>query len=242
EYSSTWNKEVIYRLFDVEQARCILNIPLAGRGTSNMLVWQHDASGEYSVKSGYKSLLTDYKRNKLVNKGLNFELHEIVGFIQSYVQDSSLCKTKGLSPFMQRNVLWRPPKSGVIKLNFDASFMSNTNFSISAVLARDSDGQIMGACTYPLLDVADAFMAEARACERALYFALDMGFRKHILFLAGSFKEVTYPFVPREANKAAHELAMDGRNRQFPCFWVEEAPLSVIDVVESDRYEWFHRR
>ncbi|MBA0848268.1 hypothetical protein Goshw_030386, partial [Gossypium schwendimanii] len=206
-----------------------------------------------------------------VNKGLNFELHEIVGFIQSYVQDSSLCKTKGLSPFMQRNVLWRPPKSGVIKLNFDASFMSNTNFSISAVLARDSDGQIMGACTYPLLDVADAFMAEARACERALYFALDMGFRKvvlegdsltvikklnlnivdrsvlspisqHILFLAGSFKEVTYPFVPREANKAAHELAMDGRNRQFPCFWVEEAPLSVIDVVESDRYEWFHRR
>ncbi|MBA0730229.1 hypothetical protein Golax_023241 [Gossypium laxum] len=171
---------------------------------------------------------------------------------------------------MQRNVLWRPPKPGVIKLNFDASFTSNTNFSISAVLARDSDGQIMGACTYPLLDVADAFMAEARACERALYFALDMGFRKvvlegdsltikilnsnivdrsvlspisqHIRFLAGSFEEVTYLFIPREANKAAHELAMDGQNQQFPCFWVEEAPLSVIDAVESDRYEWFHCR
>ncbi|MBA0756894.1 hypothetical protein Gotri_020033 [Gossypium trilobum] len=82
---------------------------------------------------------------------------------------------------MQMNVLWRPPKSGVIKLNFDASFASNANFSISAVLARDSDGQIMGACTYPLLDAADAFMAETRACERALYFALDMGFRKVVL-------------------------------------------------------------
>ncbi|MBA0770548.1 hypothetical protein Gotri_019170 [Gossypium trilobum] len=111
---------------------------------------------------------------------------------------------------MQRNVLWRPPKSGVIKLNFDASFASNTNFSISAVLANDLEGQIMGACTYPLLDVADAFVAEAKACERALYFALAMGFRKHIRFLAGFFKEVTYLFVPREANKATQELAMDG--------------------------------
>ncbi|MBA0756895.1 hypothetical protein Gotri_020033 [Gossypium trilobum] len=122
-----------------------------------------------------------YKRNKLVNEGLKFELHEIVGFIQSYVQYSSFCKIKGFSPIMQMNVLWRPPKSGVIKLNFDASFASNANFSISAVLARDSDGQIMGACTYPLLDAADAFMAETRACERALYFALDMGFRKVVL-------------------------------------------------------------
>ncbi|MBA0605480.1 hypothetical protein Godav_018050 [Gossypium davidsonii] len=159
-----------------------------------------------------------YKRNKLVNEGLKFEFHEIVGFIQSYVQDSSFYKTKCLSPAMKKNVLWRPPKPGVIKINFDASFTSNTNFSISVVLARDSEGQIMGACTYPLLDVADAFVAEARACERALYFALDMGFRKHIQFLAGSFEEVTYLFVPRETNKVAYELAMVGRNRKLPCF------------------------
>ncbi|PPE01440.1 hypothetical protein GOBAR_DD01549 [Gossypium barbadense] len=133
--------------------RWILNIPLVGRGSSDMVVWRHDTSGEYSVKSGY----------------------------------------------------------------------------------RDFEGQIMGACTYPLLDVADAFVAEARACERALYFALDIGFRKVIL------EDVTYIFVPREANKAAHELAMVGRNQKLPCFWVEEAPSSVIEVVESDRYEWFHR-
>ncbi|MBA0640397.1 hypothetical protein Goklo_023339 [Gossypium klotzschianum] len=158
-----------------------------------------------------------YKRNKLVNEGLKFEFHEIVGFIQSYVQDSSFYKTKCLSPAMKKNVLWRPPKPGVIKLNFDASFTSNTNFSISVVLARDSEGQIMGACTYPLLDVADAFVAEARACERALYFALDMGFRKVVLE-AGSFEEVTYLFVPRETNKVAYELAMVGRNRKLPCF------------------------
>lgn len=82
---------------------------------------------------------------------------------------------------MKRNVGWRPPKTGIIKLNFDASFTSSTNFSISAVIARDSARLIMGTCTYPLVDIADAFVAEARACERAFYFALDMGFRKVVL-------------------------------------------------------------
>ncbi|XP_012448836.1 uncharacterized protein LOC105772032 [Gossypium raimondii] len=303
--SDTWKKEVIYRLFDDKQARCILNIPLAGSGSSDMLVWWHDASGEYSVKSGYRSLLTNVIQ-QTVTTGHTIENYKniftsiwdlqipakmkihlwslfknyvphFLNLVQrrlhvdsSYVQDSSFYKTKGLSRVTKRNVLWRPPKSGVIKLNFDASFASNTNFFISAVLARDSVGQIMGACSYPLLDVANTFVAEARACEKALCFALDMGFRKvvlegdslkvikklnsnivdrfvlspisqHIQVLAGSFEEVTYLFVPREANKAAHELAMVGRNRKLPCFWVEEAPLSVIEAVESDRYEWFHR-
>ncbi|MBA0692896.1 hypothetical protein Goari_010419 [Gossypium aridum] len=128
----------------------------------------------------------------------------------------------------------------------------------------------MGASSYPLVDVADAFVAEARACERALHFALDMGFRKvvlegdsltvikklnsivadrsvlspisqHIRVLAGVFEEVTYNFVPREANKAAHELAMVGRNLKLPYFWVEEAPSSVVEVAELDHQEWFHQ-
>ncbi|XP_052487946.1 uncharacterized protein LOC128041686 [Gossypium raimondii] len=122
-----------------------------------------------------------YRRNKFVNEGLKYEFHELVGFVQSYGQDLSFAKAKDLTTGMQRNGLWRPPKPGIIKLNFDASFENNSNFSISAVLARDSEGLIMGACTYPIVDVADAFVAEARACERALYFAWDMGFRKVVV-------------------------------------------------------------
>ncbi|MBA0575815.1 hypothetical protein Golob_024987, partial [Gossypium lobatum] len=115
----------------------------------------------------------------------------------------------------------------------------NSNFSISAVLARDSEGLIIGACTYPLEDVADAFVAEARACERALYFARDMDFRKVVL--EGDLLTVTYNFVPREVNRAAHKLAMVGRNQKLPCFWVEEAPLLVVEVAELDRHEWYRR-
>ncbi|PPD92765.1 hypothetical protein GOBAR_DD10294 [Gossypium barbadense] len=328
EESHTWKKEVIYQLFDADQARCIINIPVAGRGFSNLLVWKHDATGEYSVKSEYRILVTNmnqliatknysklftsiwdisiptkikihlwrllkdyvphygnlvkrrlrvesvcplcmsepedshhilwycsilrqlwvqlkiavnfdiftsdrktnfvsaflamdnnfkklsaislwalwYKRNKMVNEGLKFELHELVGFVQSYDQDLRFTIAKDLT---------------------------------TAVLARDFEGLVMGACTVSNDDIADAFVAEARACERALYFARDMGFRKvvlegdsitvikklktnaidrsilspisqHIRVSTEGFEEVTYNFVPREVNKAAHALAMGG--------------------------------
>ncbi|KAK5825614.1 hypothetical protein PVK06_020470 [Gossypium arboreum] len=57
--------------------------------------------------------------------------------------------------------LWRPPKT--------------------AVLARNSDGHCLGAYTYPLDDVIDAFIAEARACERAMVFATEIGFKSVLL-------------------------------------------------------------
>lgn len=96
--------------------------------------------------------------------------------------------------------LWRPPDEGVIKLNFDASFQKEAKIATTVVLARDSTGPILGAETYLFEDVVDAFVAEARACERALIYATEMGFR--------------CLFVPRIVNRAAHTLALEGRRRQ----------------------------
>ncbi|MBA0693033.1 hypothetical protein Goari_010547, partial [Gossypium aridum] len=113
----------------------------------------------------------------------------------------------------------------------------------------------MSACTYPYKGVGNIFVAEAKACERALLFAIEIGFRKIILegdslsiikkfkseedrlilrpisqsiqLLEGHLMEITYHFVPREANKAAHNLEMEGRWHQTPCFWVDDASDSV---------------
>ncbi|KAH1108206.1 hypothetical protein J1N35_011974 [Gossypium stocksii] len=63
---------------------------------------------------------------------------------------------------------------------------------------------------------------------------------QNIRFLERYFDKVTYQFVPRDANKATHALAMDGRHRQTPCYWVEEAHFSVAVLVEMDRSAWFH--
>ncbi|MBA0635806.1 hypothetical protein Godav_024998, partial [Gossypium davidsonii] len=105
--------------------------------------------------------------------------------------------------------LWRPPDYGIIKLNFDASFIQGKKLATIAVLARDYRGEVVGADTCLFEEVGDAFVAEARACERALLFATMIGFRWLILF----FDEVTYNFVPRTINGAAHTLGLEGRRR-----------------------------
>ncbi|KAH1032566.1 hypothetical protein J1N35_044740 [Gossypium stocksii] len=208
-----------------------------------------------------------FKRNKLVNEGLNFKMHELMGFIKNYAQDC--CSNKNVVSFLTvpKIISWYPPTDRATKLNFDASFLCNTNEAIVAVLARDAEGQVMGACTYPLREIADAFIAEARTCERALYFARDMGFSniilegdsltifkkvkstnedrsilrpitKNIRFLERFFKNIEYRFVPREVNRAVYALAVDGRRRDYPCCWVEEVPDPVAKLVELDRNTW----
>lgn len=120
-------------------------------------------------------------RNKVVYEGLKFSQQDLVGFVQGYAFELSLPKVPVASPLSNASTLWQPPTSGFTKLNFDASFQEDSNTSTVAVLARNDMGLILGACTYPYTDVADAFVAEARACERALLFAIDMGFRLVIL-------------------------------------------------------------
>lgn len=68
------------------------------------------------------------------------------------------------------------PDIGIIKLNFDTSFQSDSRTSNATVLARNSEDEIIRACTYLFEDVVDGFVAKVRACERAMIFASKMGF------------------------------------------------------------------
>ncbi|MFQ6623120.1 hypothetical protein Gotur_002411, partial [Gossypium turneri] len=153
--------------------------------------------------------------------------------------------------------IWRPPDSDIIKLNFDASYLPEKKLTITAVLARDSRGKVLGADTYLFEDVGDAFVAEARACERALLFARMLGFWRlivegdsltviksimkkeedrsalrpitlHIQCLQQLFEEVTYIYVPRAINRAAHVLGMEGWRRGVCENWIAGIPDSAL--------------
>lgn len=85
-------------------------------------------------------------------------------------------------------------------------------------------------CTYLFEDVVDAFVVEARVCERAMIFASEMGFLRlllegdslsvikklktkgedklilrlimhHIRTIENNFEEASYLFVPRTVNR-----------------------------------------
>lgn len=52
--SRTWNKELIERTFSPLDARAIHHTPISLVGVLDRLVWHHDKSGNYLVKSGYR--------------------------------------------------------------------------------------------------------------------------------------------------------------------------------------------
>ncbi|KAH1074143.1 hypothetical protein J1N35_026471 [Gossypium stocksii] len=115
-----------------------------------------------------------YRRNKLIHEGINFSLQELLGFIQGYRHEINLCQEKIEVACVSRlNEVWRPPDLGFIKLNFDATFQSESKTSSIAVLARDCEREVVGAETYLFTDVVDVFVAEARVCERTLPYLYD---------------------------------------------------------------------
>ncbi|KAL4387252.1 hypothetical protein GQ457_09G002290 [Hibiscus cannabinus] len=57
--TKTWKLNVLNDLFDEEQVSKICTIPLSKLGMRDEIIWRHDASGSYTVKSGYRLLHED---------------------------------------------------------------------------------------------------------------------------------------------------------------------------------------
>ncbi|TYH49450.1 hypothetical protein ES332_D10G137500v1 [Gossypium tomentosum] len=52
------------------------------------------------------------------------------------------------------------------------------------------------------------------------------------------FEEISYHFIPKDANKVAHVLAKEGRWYRAPCFWVEETPNPVEKMTIVNWNNW----
>ncbi|KAA3465127.1 Ribonuclease H-like superfamily protein [Gossypium australe] len=57
--TSTWKHNIIRSLFGEEQLKRILAIPLVHSRPQDVLIWRRDNSGNYTVKNGYKWIITD---------------------------------------------------------------------------------------------------------------------------------------------------------------------------------------
>ncbi|KAK5811005.1 hypothetical protein PVK06_026322 [Gossypium arboreum] len=205
-----------------------------------------------------------FNRNKIYHKGFRESVHGIIAFIRAYHAEISSMRQASRHANEVEKDIWTPPKDDTIKINFDASFNQHTGRSVSRILVRNKDGLIMAACTFPWENVPDPVMAEARACLQAVTMAKEMGFQdvvvegdaltvirklkssdddlsnirsliREIKGRACRFKSLSLEYILREANHAAHGMARVGRQYESPQYWIKEAPIAVVKLIDRER-------
>ncbi|KAK5793159.1 hypothetical protein PVK06_034297 [Gossypium arboreum] len=159
---NTWNKELVLNIVNAATAVRIFSIPISRGGSEDMMrIW---ASLNITILS--IEALTCCK-NRFANT-----------FSAAEEQQKHFITLSIWGLWYRRNKLLHED-AGVIKLNFDAAFQSEARLAIivvlardseGEVLARDSEGEIVGAETYLFEDVVDAFVAEARVCQKGITF------------------------------------------------------------------------
>ncbi|XP_074328418.1 uncharacterized protein LOC141666327 [Apium graveolens] len=65
-----WDRDLIHDLFNDEDARRILKIPLSMRYEDDLWFWTEDEKGKYTIKSGYRLLCRTFNQNMV--RGSNF--------------------------------------------------------------------------------------------------------------------------------------------------------------------------
>ncbi|KAL1105850.1 hypothetical protein V6Z11_D04G161400 [Gossypium hirsutum] len=73
EEDSTCNRELTHNLVDDDTVNRIFAIPISESRPEDMLVWKYEGSGEYTVRSGCRVLITDYLQSNLHMSSTNEE-------------------------------------------------------------------------------------------------------------------------------------------------------------------------
>ncbi|KAK9020495.1 hypothetical protein V6N11_010518 [Hibiscus sabdariffa] len=202
-----------------------------------------------------------YSRNKLIHEGIKPTIEKSTSFIVAFIHEQDNLDRVLDGPGASCESFWQAPPELVVKFNFDSAFSLRTG--TTGVVGQNNLGFLMASCSIQHENVADAFMAEALACRQAVWFAKELGFSRVIIegdsltvikklnsgavdrslicpivhdikVLSKDFSSISFCFVRRGANKAAHALAHECRSFSGPCYWVEEAPATTMVECELD--------
>jgi ribonuclease HI len=100
-----------------------------------------------------------------------------------------------------KKVHWCPPPDGVIKVNFDAAFKTETYQGASGVVLRNAQGQFVAAKCKQHGSIPDALTAEAYAYHDAALLIKDLGLTKVIVEM--DCQELVALWNSRTSNRCA---------------------------------------
>ncbi|OMO59710.1 reverse transcriptase [Corchorus capsularis] len=184
-------------------------------------------------------------------------------FAFSYFKEFSRCRKAAAIQMPFTSPCWKPPATNFIKVNFDGAFDSTRQIGAYGLIARNSDGLVLGACSGNILNVSDAFVAESFAAVRALSWSREMGFSavviegdalsiirkinslsldfspvgayvKEAKSLKVLFSSCVVQHIGRNGNSVAHDLAKHGLLLDDEIVWMEDVPPWLHDSLKTD--------
>ncbi|MFQ6626735.1 hypothetical protein Gotur_005094 [Gossypium turneri] len=75
------------------------------------------------------------------------------------------------------SVTWRPLEDGFVRINFDLAHNRHQFRSISGLVARNSNGEVLASQATLEKEITSSFAAEACACTRVVRLGIQMGHR-----------------------------------------------------------------
>ncbi|KAA3474873.1 Ribonuclease H-like superfamily protein [Gossypium australe] len=268
--SATWNDKLIRNLFDEDTANRICYILISGSSLEDTIVWKFEGSGSYSVQSGYRRKLAVDPICPLCKDDVESTDHllwtcgtlrQVWNCLQLHIQfvDESVCAKRS---FVRVFAAGENQQQCIIAISLRSLWFRRNKLIHEGVKFQFEEVVE----TYLFQNIADPFVAEARACERALLFAKTMGFQRlevegdalsviksikkkgtdtsvirsithHIYLMGLSFDQIVYHFTPRTANGAAHASTLKGRRTDYFGAWFHELPSSVISIARKEELQ-----
>jgi hypothetical protein len=206
------------------------------------------------------------RRNSLVFEGVFKHPNEVYVEAAGALEEFKRCNSQDLSSILSgewsttaRQQRWQPCPTGIIKVNWDASINSNCCIGLG-IVARDCNGEFLGARTVMQPIVANSKTAEAMTALWAVKFCKEVGFFYVVLegdaaqvishiqsippylsktghFIESIMQELSglwyakFAHVHRELNSAGHVLVKEAAERKVDYCWLEEIPVCISSIM-----------
>ncbi|XP_073121019.1 uncharacterized protein [Henckelia pumila] len=208
--NGAWDLDIVRDLFSERDQQLIISLPLSHHERDDKWMWEEEKLGEYSVKSGYKTLMNADWWNHLAN---NCELNKIglaatilwcvwknkndvvwngrcklatVIFQSAFNIHSQwlMVKQVGAQPSSSTSQIgfrrWKKPPENVLKCNVDAAVIDNYSHFGYGCVLRNTYGVVIAATHGRLQGHLNAMLAEALSIREALSWLKSLGF-SHII-------------------------------------------------------------
>jgi ribonuclease HI len=159
---------------------------------------------------------------------------------------------------------WRPPAEGILKANWDAAINGKGGKMGMGVVIRNNNGKFCAAKSSFINGCFDPTVAEALAATHAINFCKELGIQRlqlegdaknvvnaiisreenwsrmgHIIDdakkLLEGFQHWEINFVGRNANFAAHIIAIQAAQISVAREWLGEIPDCILEVIQREQ-------